>query len=304
MNFINLKSFSTLSFFCFVSFVNAQVGVNTTDPKTTFDIRSKLGITDADGFQTPRLTRGELTAKGNSLYGSAQTGAIIYITDATNGDNLSQRINITAKGYYYFDGTNWQKMLDSSYPAIISASNGLTASGNNVKLGGSISENTTISNLTATNKLNITGTGVDMLNVDSGTLSVDGANDRAGILTTAPTESLDINGNLRIRNLPLDKSTNTIYTQPNGTASATKDQQFVGVAPLLVDANGVVGVSSVTAKPYTTVKYLVSTGSDEFVADFNTLIRHADYTLIITSAVLTAKRCKWYQQKSVCFETN
>lgn len=112
---------------------------------------------------------------------------------------------------------------------------------------------------------------------------------QVGVNTTAPTESLDINGNLRIRNLPLDKSTNTIYTQPNGTASATKDQQFVGVAPLLVDANGVVGISSATAKPYTTVKYLLSTGSDEYVADFNTSIRHADYTLVITSAVLTAK---------------
>ena len=94
----------------------ARIGINTDAPKSTLDIRGKTANadgsgtvlnTDITGFQAPRLTRLELTNKGNNLYGADQTGALIYITDISTGDALSQRINITAVGYYYFDGTVW-----------------------------------------------------------------------------------------------------------------------------------------------------------------------------------------------------
>jgi hypothetical protein len=63
-----------------------RVGINTTDPKTTFDVNGKkdgsgnLLTTDITGMQAPRLTRAELTAKGNVLYGTDQKGALVYIT--------------------------------------------------------------------------------------------------------------------------------------------------------------------------------------------------------------------------------
>ena len=97
-----------------------RVGINTTDPKTTFDVNGKIDgsgkllTTDITGMQAPRLTRAELTAKGNVLYGADQKGALVYITDVTAGDALTQRINITAAGYYYFDGAVWQKMASAS----------------------------------------------------------------------------------------------------------------------------------------------------------------------------------------------
>ena len=93
-----------------------RVGINTETPKTTFDVNGKkdgsgnLLTTDVTGMQAPRLTRAELTAKGAVLYGTDQKGALVYITDVTAGDALTQRINITAAGYYYFDGTVWQKI--------------------------------------------------------------------------------------------------------------------------------------------------------------------------------------------------
>lgn len=102
--------------------INAQtgrVGINTANPKSTFDLNGQKGsggvllINDITGLQAPRVTREELTAKGNLLYGSDQKGTVIYINDVTNGDILSQRANITTIGYYYFDGTLWQKFADT-----------------------------------------------------------------------------------------------------------------------------------------------------------------------------------------------
>ena len=97
-----------------------RVGINTTDPKTTFDVNGKIGgsgkllITDITGMQAPRLTREELTAKGNTLYGADQKGALVYITDISGGDATSQRINISAVGYYYFDGGKWQAVASGT----------------------------------------------------------------------------------------------------------------------------------------------------------------------------------------------
>ncbi len=93
-----------------------RVGVNTHEPKTTMDISGKrdaggnLLITDITGLQAPRLTRKELTDKGNTLYGTDQKGALIYITDISDGDanQFSQREKVTQIGYYYFDGEYWQ----------------------------------------------------------------------------------------------------------------------------------------------------------------------------------------------------
>ncbi|WP_345200648.1 hypothetical protein [Chryseobacterium ginsengisoli] len=98
------------------SVFKAQVGINTESPKSSMDIRGKVdsgGIslpTDITGLQAPRLTRAELTSKGNALYGTDQKGALVYITDVSGGDVLSQRVKITAVGYYYFDGALWQSV--------------------------------------------------------------------------------------------------------------------------------------------------------------------------------------------------
>ncbi|MDH6254378.1 hypothetical protein M2347_004105 [Chryseobacterium sp. H1D6B] len=98
----------------------AQVGFNTALPKTTVDVSAKRDnsgvITDNTqtfGLQAPRLTRAELTAN-TATYGSDQRGALIYITDVTGGDATGQRINVTAMGYYYFDGTVWQRITQAA----------------------------------------------------------------------------------------------------------------------------------------------------------------------------------------------
>lgn len=93
-----------------------RVGINTPEPKTTLDVSGKkddlgnLLTTDVTGLQPPRLTRAELTDKGDDLYSYDQQGALVYITDISGGDDLTQRVNITATGYYYFDGELWQEV--------------------------------------------------------------------------------------------------------------------------------------------------------------------------------------------------
>jgi hypothetical protein len=74
----------------------------------------------------------------------------------------------------------------------VTSSNGLTTLSNNTKLGGPIIEPTVLSGLTATNKISITGTGVDAINILNNSISVDGTNKRVGIGTNTPIVDLDI----------------------------------------------------------------------------------------------------------------
>lgn len=112
--------FTQLSAILISGFAIAQVGFNTTLPKTTMDVSAKRDdsgvITDNTqtfGLQAPRVTRAELTAN-TATYGSDQRGALIYITDVTGGDATGQRINVTAMGYYYFDGAVWQRLTQAT----------------------------------------------------------------------------------------------------------------------------------------------------------------------------------------------
>jgi len=130
----NIKNLLTIGIILSCVLAKAQtgrVGVNTSDPKSTMDINGKTdagGIllnTDMTGLQAPRLNRAELTAKGDTLYGTDQKGTLIYITDVSAGTATSQRINIKSPGYYYFDGALWQKLLDNDI-SIYTADGSLT----------------------------------------------------------------------------------------------------------------------------------------------------------------------------------
>ncbi|WP_282628877.1 beta strand repeat-containing protein [Empedobacter sedimenti] len=90
----------------------AQVGVGTNDPKATLDIVGKPTDTTApDGVIAPRIKRTELIAK-NTIYTTAQTGAIVYVTDIAGTADAAggKAVDVTAIGYYYFDGTKWIKL--------------------------------------------------------------------------------------------------------------------------------------------------------------------------------------------------
>ncbi|CAD7811803.1 hypothetical protein CHRY9390_02418 [Chryseobacterium aquaeductus] len=88
---------------------NAQVGINNTTPNATLDISAKT--TDGskpEGLLAPRLTGDQIQA-GDAQYTAAQKGVIIYATAAATSPS-TKTTNITAEGYYFFDGTAWQKI--------------------------------------------------------------------------------------------------------------------------------------------------------------------------------------------------
>ncbi|WP_333661444.1 hypothetical protein [Chishuiella changwenlii] len=134
--------------------LNAQVGVNTENPNATLEIASSpSNLNQVDGLIPPKLSGDELKAK-DALYEEAQTGSIIFATSAV-GSPSPKTVNITAVGYYYFDGTVWQKMSGNGGSG--NAFNGLTLSGENVKLGGTLIDPTTTIATSANNTLRLSG---------------------------------------------------------------------------------------------------------------------------------------------------
>ncbi|WP_294222785.1 hypothetical protein [uncultured Chryseobacterium sp.] len=185
----------------------SQVGVNTQSPASTFDVSIKRdgsgNISDNSlkhGLQAPRLTRTELLAN-TPIYTSDQNGALIYISDISGAAPAAgtQKESVMATGYYYFDASaasgagRWIKVASGIVQTGYTAINGLNMTASNVvKLGGAITEPTTISAVSAANKLAVTGTGVDAVDIGSGIFSVDADNKRIGINNTAPVGLLHI----------------------------------------------------------------------------------------------------------------
>lgn len=90
-----------------VGFLQAQIGVNTEEPKVSLDVHAgSVGAGTAEGLSAPRLTLSQLASK-DSKYLPEQTGALVYVTDVTGTASAKTR-NVIAVGYYYFDGTLWQ----------------------------------------------------------------------------------------------------------------------------------------------------------------------------------------------------
>ena len=194
-----------------------RVGVNTNSPKTTMDISGKTAnadgsgtvlATDMTGLQAPRITRADLTAKGNSLYGTDQKGALIYITDVSGGNNTFQRVNVTAVGYYYFDGTVWVSLGGGTVPSGIDRTNDewINDTTNTMVKLGKKSDGSTARD-----------TGTDFVAKDNGYV---------GIGTTVPDTKLHI-------------VTDTSTINPNPTGFKLEDGNQGAGRVLMSDANGV-----------------------------------------------------------------
>jgi len=95
---------------CFCStFGFGQVGINTTNPASTFEIVGQPNNNIiADGLIVPRLTGDQLKAK-DQVYENNNTttkGAIVYVTDkVTTPSTITAEV--IGPGYYYFDGVKW-----------------------------------------------------------------------------------------------------------------------------------------------------------------------------------------------------
>ncbi|HEU4495575.1 MAG TPA: hypothetical protein VFR70_00840 [Flavobacterium sp.] len=98
-----------------------------------------------DAILVPRMTRAVLASKNGAYANSGtgelnQNGALVFIT-ALDGAAIGKTVNVTATGFYYYDGVNavWVAVAPNT-----TASNGLTKAGNDIKLGGTLTAATSI----------------------------------------------------------------------------------------------------------------------------------------------------------------
>ena len=112
-----------------VAGANAQVAIGTTnDPKAPLEVVGKAtDATVADGVIAPRISLEYLKAKDNA-YTTAQNGAIVYV-DNTSGGTTTKTANITAVGYYFYDGAKWQSMAANPRMTLVGLQGGTFTEG-------------------------------------------------------------------------------------------------------------------------------------------------------------------------------
>ncbi|MDR0802409.1 hypothetical protein [Fluviicola sp.] len=112
----------TIIIFLLAGVAKAQtgaLGINTPNPNATLDVEAQTTAPGkAEGVIAPRLAGAVIKSK-DADYGSAQTGAIVYVTSASPDAGFSgtKTRNITDVGYYYFDGSIWQTMKERATPS-------------------------------------------------------------------------------------------------------------------------------------------------------------------------------------------
>ncbi|MBX2925246.1 MAG: hypothetical protein KF746_23800 [Chitinophagaceae bacterium] len=85
-----------------------NIGINTNVPGSTLHVVGQPAITTvADGVILPSLTGDQLKAK-DAVYTTTQTGVMVYVTAAAS-PTTTKTANVTAAGFYYFDGAAWQR---------------------------------------------------------------------------------------------------------------------------------------------------------------------------------------------------
>ncbi|WP_294279938.1 C-type lectin domain-containing protein [uncultured Chryseobacterium sp.] len=132
-------------------FSKAQVGINTTSPRTTLDVAPKnTDGTTAEGVIAPRLTGNQLSA-ADLKYTAAHAGVIVYVTSVPS-PLTSKTTNITAPGYYYFDGSVWRGMGAQSTTTTLSISSVIDPN-----ILGYVPSNTATAGSSAPSTMNVNG---------------------------------------------------------------------------------------------------------------------------------------------------
>lgn len=113
----------TVSFTFILPFTSmGQVGIGTTSPNAS----SKLEVSASDkGFLPPRVALASTSSTSNAI-ASPATGLLVYNT-ATAGTSPS---NVTP-GFYYFDGSKWQRIINQQPDATVTFDGANPASGTN-----------------------------------------------------------------------------------------------------------------------------------------------------------------------------
>jgi hypothetical protein len=124
-----MKLFIFSSLFLLSSYAsNAQVGIGTTAPASTLDVTAvnPTGTsTSVDGILVPRVTR----QRAQSMT-TIPISTMIYVNEVLTGTASGTTINVTAVGFYFFNGTVWERI------GATGSSNDWTTTGNTVGAAG------------------------------------------------------------------------------------------------------------------------------------------------------------------------
>jgi trimeric autotransporter adhesin len=102
----NSRNKLAILFFLFSAAALAQVGVGTTTPEATLDVTAtSLSGTTVDGLLVPRVSR----LRAQTMTGTP-TSTLIYVNDISTGTALGTTVNVTAVGFYFFNGSVWEKL--------------------------------------------------------------------------------------------------------------------------------------------------------------------------------------------------
>jgi hypothetical protein len=202
------KVILTCTALLFAGFIQAQIGVNTANPVSTFDIAAKKATGTSqlpEGLLVPRVDR-ERAGSMNSI----ATSTLIFVNSVATGTQTGNAVNIDTVGYYYFDGNNWVKL----------------------NAGTIVDEDTNIYNTDGTltgnriltqnaNTLALTGSVMNAFSVDGNTFSVDAANNRVGIGTTNPQTTFHTKGTRRFENVTAGSvQVGSVLTATDGNGTA------------------------------------------------------------------------------------
>lgn len=96
---------------------NGKVGINIDMPEATLHIKPNNGnaketATTNEGLIIPKLSKQRVSIIADNLL---KEGTLVYVDNMSYIGNNSKVVKITEKGYYYYNGTEWQKIGAGSY---------------------------------------------------------------------------------------------------------------------------------------------------------------------------------------------
>ena len=123
----NLRNKAATLFFLTSMAGFAQVGIGTTTPGATLDVTAtNLTGTTVDGLLIPRISR----QRAQTMAGTPAS-TLIYVNDISNGSATGTTVNVTAAGFYFFNGTVWERLGSGTNNAWnITGNSGLSGTAN------------------------------------------------------------------------------------------------------------------------------------------------------------------------------
>lgn len=191
------------------------IGINASNPRVLFEggTTDKISLEDADvqidnnkwfglGSSIERFEFQGSDDEVNLMGAQFGIGTLAPTTELDVNGQIRMRTGATVGYVPVGDANGVMTWTDpATFSSVSTASNGLTAVSDDIQLGGSLTQNTTITQGAFT--LDFTTTATDGFSIDGTTFSVDAANNRIGVGTDAPATNLEIDSETNGFNVPL-----------------------------------------------------------------------------------------------------